>query len=177
MDQISLSEYDVNWPHLFRAESVRIREALPGDFILRLEHIGSTAIQGLASKPVIDILLGVQSIDSARIVAIPRLQALGYAHWIENPNRDHLFFVKGLPPNGPRTHHVHIVPMDSRKWDAIVFRNYLRTHPVNAAEYVVLKQQLASEFEADREAYTAGKTEFVNKIVERARDEFRITSK
>lgn len=108
-DDVILADYNPRWPALFAAEAARIRSALGDDLVTAIEHFGSTAIPGLAAKPVIDILVGVRSLSAARIQAVPALETLGYAFWYDNPATDRLFFVKGLPPNGPRTHHVHIV--------------------------------------------------------------------
>ena len=102
MDEIILVEYNPAWPRLFAQEEALLRRVLPATLITRIEHIGSTAVPGLAAKPIIDLQVGVQSVEQARQVAVPVLEALGYSYWADDPRRDHLFLVKGLPPNGPR---------------------------------------------------------------------------
>ena len=110
--------------------------------------------------------------------AIPALEALGYAYWRDDPAPDRLFFVKGLPPNGPRTHHVHLVELSVSKdprlgaftfADRLRFRDYLRAHPEEAERYAALKRSLSAQFSEDREAYTQGKTEYVYAVMQKAR--------
>lgn len=168
-DRVIIVEYDPQWPTLFIQEAARIHNALKGVSITRIEHFGSTAVPELAAKPVIDILIGVSSLEKAKDIAVPILAALDYAYWAENPDPERLFFVKGLPPNGPRTHHIHMAEPDSVLWDRLLFRDYLRQHPEARERYVQLKHQLAAQYPTDREAYTAGKTAFVQSITERAR--------
>lgn len=171
MDEIIIVDYDPGWPEKYEQEAARLRAALDPSLIIRIEHIGSTSIPNLPAKPIIDLLVGVTSLDRARQEAIPALEALGYAFWFDNPDKDHLFFVKGLPPNSPRSHHVHIVEMNNDHWDSVVFRDYLRAHPAEAARYAALKRDLAVRYRADREAYTEAKGDFVREIMEKARAE------
>ncbi|MEI6162193.1 MAG: GrpB family protein, partial [Roseococcus sp.] len=104
-DEVELVAYDPAWPALYLAEATRLRAALTPGLILAMEHFGSTAIPGMPAKPIIDILIAVPSVEAARARAVLPLQALGYAFWAENPKRDRLFFVKGLPPSAPRRPH------------------------------------------------------------------------
>jgi GrpB-like predicted nucleotidyltransferase (UPF0157 family) len=98
MDEIEIVEYDPCWPTLFAEEAALLRAALDPDLIVGLEHFGSTAIPGLAAKPIIDILIAVRSLVEARRTAIEPLQRLGYVFWAENPKSDRMFFVKGCRP-------------------------------------------------------------------------------
>lgn len=79
-----------------------------------------------------------------------------------------MFLVKGLPPNGPRTHHIHMVEPDHPMWERLLFSDYLRTHPEDAQRYAALKQTLMARFPDDRDAYTQGKTEFVADVMDKA---------
>ncbi|MGF1514737.1 MAG: GrpB family protein [Elainellaceae cyanobacterium] len=169
MDEVVISEYDPNWELLFKQETSCIQAALDEHLITRIEHFGSTAVPGLAAKPIIDVLVGVRSLERARQMAVSPLKQLGYAYWKENPDPQRMFFVKGLPPNGPRTHHVHMVEPSSPLWKRLVFRDYLRQHPDEAARYAHLKRQLAQRFAGDREAYTAGKTTYIESVMQKAR--------
>ncbi len=177
-DEILIEPYDPHWPQLFNDEAMRLREALPRNLVVAVEHFGSTAVPGLASKPIIDLLVAVRSLDDARRVAVPALEGLGYAHWYENPDTSRLFFVRGLPPHGPRTHHVHMVEPgvshDARLGmyeftDRLLFRDALRADPDEARRYAALKRHLAAKFPGDREAYTEGKTQYIIAVMERAR--------
>ena len=177
MDEIALVEYDPHWPEQFAREAARVEATLGNEIVICVEHFGSTSIPGLSAKPVIDMLVGVPSIAEAREMAVPVLEALGYAFWYDNPNPDHLFFVKGLPPNGPRTHHIHMVepgtfPDPKNEaflfWDRLLFRDYLRAHPDEARRYEAVKHDLAARFPEDREGYTDGKTEYVYGVMQKA---------
>jgi len=169
VDEIELTDYDPQWPAEFRAEEHRIRAVLPSQLILALEHFGSTAIPGLAAKPIIDILIAASSLAEARIQAIAPLAAIGYAFWSENPKIDRLFLVKGLPPQAARrTHHIHITENTGELWQRLLFRDYLRLHPEEAQTYEQLKRTLAASHREDREAYTAGKTAYIAEVMEKA---------
>jgi GrpB-like predicted nucleotidyltransferase (UPF0157 family) len=169
MDDVVIVKYDPQWPIAFDRESELIRSILDPDLITRIEHFGSTAIPGLAAKPIVDILVGVSSIEIAKQVTIAPLASLGYAYWSDNPDTHRMFFVKGLPPNSPRTHHLHMVEPDSNLWERLLFRDYLRAHAEEAARYERLKQQLALGCSSDREAYTAGKTDYIRSIMHQIR--------
>jgi GrpB-like predicted nucleotidyltransferase (UPF0157 family) len=166
-DRIEISEYDPAWPAEYEAERERIRAALDPDLLMEIHHIGSTAIPGLAAKPIIDILLVIrESAERARV--IQGLQKLGYVHWAENPEPGRMFFVKGMPPFGTlRTHHVHVFDDEAERKRRIAFRDYLRLHADVAREYAELKRQLAERFSNDRDAYTRGKDEFIARICAR----------
>lgn len=170
MDEVELVGYDERWPSMYADEAARLRAALPADLIVAIEHFGSTAIPGMAAKPIIDILIAVRSLAAARYAAIDPLRTRGYAFWADNPKRDRLFFVKGLPPSAPhRTHHVHITEPTGAMWERLAFRDYLRAHPEEAARYGALKRHLAERHRLDREAYTAAKACYVEEVMAKAR--------
>ncbi len=168
-DDIQISDYDPVWPSMFEAEKKRLEEALPSNQVLDIEHFGSTAIPNLPAKPIIDILIAVQDVASARERFVPLLADLDYVFWADNPKTDRLFFVKGMPPYGERrTHHVHVCERPSEQWTRLLFRDYLRTHPDLAQEYAKLKRDLAQAHQHDREAYTDSKGNFVDSVMARA---------
>jgi len=167
-DQIALVAYDPNWPAQFVAEERLLREALDPALLLDIQHFGSTAIPGLAAKPIIDILIAVPLLSAARSSFVAPLDALGYAFWADNPKTDRLFFVKGMPPYGERrTHHIHVAEPGAEPWQRLPFRDYLRAHSEAAQRYEILKRDLAERYPNDREAYTAAKEDFVNDILAR----------
>ncbi len=167
MDEVIIEEYNPRWPLLFNEESAKIFQVLGQDPIIRMEHVGSTSVLGLAAKPIIDIFVQVPSLDEAKQFAVRPLEKLGYAYWFDNPDPERMLFVKGLPPNGPRTHHIHVVESESILQKHLLFRDYLRQHPDEALRYVQLKRHLAEEFLTDRETYTSGKTEYVQSILQK----------
>lgn len=171
MDEVVVVEYDPRWSLMFEKEAARVATVLSRDLIVRIDHIGSTAVPGLIAKPIIDLLVGVYSLVEAKQVAVFPLEELGYAYWFNNPDPQRMFFVKGLPPNSPRTHHIHIVESGSILLERLLFRDYLREHPDEALRYARLKRHLAKQFSTDREAYTSGKGEYVQSVIWKARQE------
>ncbi len=171
MDKVVIVEYDPNWVFLFKQEAAHIRAVLDGDLITRIEHFGSTAVPELAAKPIIDLLVGVRSLAEAKKVAISQLEHLGYAYWFDNPDLQRMFFVKGLPPNSPRTHHIHMVEPDSVLWERLLFRDYLRRHSDEAAKYAQVKCDFAQRFSSDRESYTKSKAEYIESVMQKIRQQ------
>ena len=169
MDEIVIVEYDRRWITLFQQEATLITKVLNANLITCIEHFGSTAVPNLAAKPIIDLLVGVRSLKQAKQTAVIPLESLGYAYWQDNPDSQRIFFVKGLPPNSPRTHHIHMVEPDSLLWERLLFRDYLRQHPDEANRYARLKRQLARRFTRDREAYTEGKSEYIKSVMDKAK--------
>ena len=174
MDDIVLVPYDPQWPRLFEQEAARVRDLL-GELVTRIEHIGSTAVPGLPAKPIIDLLVGVRSLDEAKQRAVPLLEAVGYSYWRDNPNKERMFLVKGLPPNGPRTHHLHMVEPASDSWERLLFRDYLRAHADEAQRYATLKHDLVAQFPEDREGYTDGKSKYIAGVMAKARAAMEIS--
>lgn len=164
MDEIALVPYDPAWPAAFAVEAARLRAVLPPAQVTQIEHVGSTAISGMMAKPVIDIFIAVPDLAAAHAAWPGLLEPLGYAFWADNPRTDRLFFVRGLPPNGPRTHHVHACEPGPEFERHLAFRDHMRTHTEDAAAYLDLKRDLAARHHGDREAYTRGKDDFVAAI-------------
>ena len=168
-DSIFLTSYDPRWPEMAELEKKILRETL-SSITCEIEHVGSTSIPNLGAKPVIDLMIGVASLAEAEKTIEP-LEKIGYSFWSENSNKWHFFFVKGLPSLGGtgRSHHVHVVDRNHNFYlKQILFRNYLRENPKSAHDYFELKIKLSQKFHDDRDAYTNGKTEFVNSILAKA---------
>ena len=155
---IELVEYDPQWPQQFLHERDILCNAL-ADWLVGLpEHIGSTAIPGLAAKPVIDIMAPVQSLEAAA-AAIESAKRIGYLHFPYKPDVMHWFC---KPSPDVRTHHLHLVPMGSRLWtERLAFRDALRASGELSSRYAQLKRTLAVQYRNDREAYTEAKTPFI----------------
>ena len=161
---IVIVDYDPNWPKQFELLRSRIAPAL-GPVAAAIEHVGSTAIPGLAAKPIIDVDVLLHS-AAGLSDAITRLATLGYQHQgdLGVPGREAF----REPPNDP-LHHLYVcVPERLEYIRHITFRNRLRTHPEDAHAYERLKRTLAGEYRNDREAYNQAKTEFVEAILRRA---------
>ena len=169
MDAVEIVPYDSRWPLLFEEEARRLRSVLDPSLIVGLEHFGSTAIPGLSAKPIIDIVVAVRSLAAAQATFVDALRPLDYVYWADNPKKDRLFFVKGMPPFGSkRSHHVHVTEPQGEVWRRLAFRDYLRAHPDEAETYERLKTRLAREHQADREAYTDAKSAYVEGVMRKA---------
>jgi GrpB-like predicted nucleotidyltransferase (UPF0157 family) len=169
MDDVEIVDYDPRWPSLFDEEAERLRAILNPTLIVGLVHFGSTAVPGLSAKPIIDILIVVRSLAGAQATFVEALRALDYVYWADNPKKDRMFFVKGMPPFGSRrSHHVHATELHGEMWQRLAFRDYLRAHPKEAAAYARLKRRLAIEHRTDREAYTDAKSAYVETVMRKA---------
>ena len=155
--------YDDRWPQLFRAERDRLA-GIFGERAAGIEHVGSTAVPGLAAKEIVDILLGLRA-HQLRSEDVDAMARLGYVYRGELGIPGRYFFQKGAPP----THHVHAVEHGSVEWlKHVHFRDHLRAHPEDARSYAKLKHDLAARFPEDRDAYTEGKSPFVAAVLRRA---------
>lgn len=154
--------YDSSWPDKFESEQKVLERLLAPWIAGPIEHVGSTAVPGVAAKPVIDIMVAVASLDASR-PAISAAKAAGYIYWPYKANVMHWFC---KPSDAYRTHHLHLVPYGSSLWQArLGFRDALRADSKLAGEYAQLKYHLANKYREDREAYTASKSEFVHRVI------------
>jgi GrpB-like predicted nucleotidyltransferase (UPF0157 family) len=161
---IIITDYSDKWADLFKQEAKLITDSFTQTEIVKIDHIGSTAIPRLKAKPTIDILLqiteqiGIQKLKDT-------FKSLGYLinDHPENP-APHLTFVKGYTNQGfkGQAYHVHIRYRGD--WDEIRFKDYLIKHKEIAKKYETLKLELAEKYPNDREAYTDSKTEWIEKI-------------
>ena len=188
---IVIAEYNPAWPAMFEEERERIFAACGRETFTRIEHIGSTAVPGLAAKPVIDMMPGLRSLEDAPPI-IAALERIGYEYvpQFEQANEAG----EGMPDRrylrkddefGVRTHQLHMVEHGSDFWrDHQLFRNHLRVFPAAAAEYAQLKRELAANFNANLTAeseintgYTDYKTDFVERIKALARKRIAAASR
>jgi GrpB-like predicted nucleotidyltransferase (UPF0157 family) len=159
-EPVHLVPYDPKWPRRFARWRDRIGAAL-GATALRIEHVGSTSVPGLAAKPVIDIQVSVADIaDEARYVG--QLEPLG----LQLANRDDVHRYFSPVPEQPRELHLHLCQAGSA-WERehLLFRDYLRAHPAAADRYLAGKRAAAITWRDDRWAYTEAKTDVVLDIL------------
>jgi GrpB-like predicted nucleotidyltransferase (UPF0157 family) len=178
-EDVALVPHDPRWPALFREEKDHLLSCLPRKFLGPIEHFGSTAVPGLTAKPIIDMLVEVKDLQAARAQIAPILEGQGYDYFWRPTHGDdgppfYAWFIKRERGTGIRTHHVHMVESHfAEHWDRLLFRDYLIEHPDLAKKYASLKSHLATVFPNDRVGYTRGKTEFVVKVTERAKQYYR----
>jgi GrpB-like predicted nucleotidyltransferase (UPF0157 family) len=142
-DSITLSRYDPAWPGSFETEAKRIGRAL-GSAAVRIDHVGSTAVPGLAAKPVIDIQVSVRVLHPLEPHLSP-LVALGYTH-VPHPD-DATYPFLHRPSQWPHSHHIHLCNAGGHEERRhLAFRDFLREHPEDAAAYADEKRRLALGF-------------------------------
>jgi GrpB-like predicted nucleotidyltransferase (UPF0157 family) len=163
-ERIIVVEYDPLWPRVFEELRASLVAAV-GDLAVTVEHIDSTAVPGLAAKPIIDLDLVVASPEDIP-AAIARLAALGYTHQGDPgiPGREAF-----LSPARGTSHHLYACPSDGGEFRRhVLFRDYLRTHPRAARHYGRLKRSAALRFREDRVAYVGAKSRFIEAVLRRA---------
>jgi GrpB-like predicted nucleotidyltransferase (UPF0157 family) len=166
--KVTIVEYCPEWQKMFEDERRSLQTAL-GEVSAQIEHIGSTAVVGLAAKPIIDILIGLEDFSIADNV-VPQIEALAYEYIqkYEAVMPFRRFFIK--EQEGRRTHQIHMVGIDSEFWARLIlFRDYLRQNFSVAAEYASLKKELAEREWDDVNKYADAKTEFIREIENEAR--------
>lgn len=166
---ILITEYNPRWPKIYAREAAKILGAIHNK-VLAIEHIGSTAVVGLAAKPVCDLMAAIESFALTKELIEP-LRKIGY-HYVpeyEINLPDRRFFHRGPSETTgrPNRHfHLHIVEKDSNFWIThLLFRDYLRSHPDCAQEYAELKKTLAVTSNGDINAYCSGKNDFIKNII------------
>ncbi len=167
---VVIVNYDPRWPLEYEEEKARILKAT-GSTLLAIEHMGSTAVPGLAAKPIIDIMAAVRALEDVGAI-MESLREIGYEYEpaFEALIPERRFFTKGVPHR--RTHHLHVVELGGEFWDRhLLFRDYLRRYPLVARDYEQMKRALAIEFGSNRAGYTEAKTGFIRRIEARARTE------
>ena len=158
---ITVVDYNPAWPELFAAERDLIAPVL-GDHLLECYHIGSTAVPGLAAKPIIDLMVVVRDVALVDALAA-QFEALGYEYLGEFGMAGRRYLRKG---GAERTHQIHVFDLKSEHHIVrhLALRDYLRAHPAACAAYAELKRQLAAQFPYDIEGYCEGKDAMVQEL-------------
>jgi GrpB-like predicted nucleotidyltransferase (UPF0157 family) len=164
---VVIVDYDPAWPARYDQQRDAIL-AVDSGWIVAIEHFGSTAVPGLAAKPVIDIVVAVRDVDEDGTGLADAVRSLGYVP-----------FDAGMPgrmmltrdEDGVRAQHLHIVPVD--RWDLMkerLMRDWLLTHPVDRDRYAALKREIAGTGAVGLD-YTKAKTALIQELVDAARAE------
>jgi len=155
-EPILIREYDPTWPDQFDEIAARARTAL-GSLVVRIEHIGSTAVPGLAAKPIVDLDVVVSPQDV--LEAIQRLSDVGYVHEGNLGIAEREAF---RPPPGEPRHHLYVVSETATELQRhVAFRDALRADPTLRAKYAALKRTLAAQHGNNRDAYSEAKSGFI----------------
>jgi GrpB-like predicted nucleotidyltransferase (UPF0157 family) len=163
-DRIEVVDYDPAWPAEFAVLGRALRQAL-GDVAVRIDHIGSTSVPGLAAKPVVDVQIAVRSFEPLSAFKTP-LESVGLVHRADNTELTKRYFREA--PGSRRTH-VHVRELGSFSQQLpLLFRDYLRADPTAAEEFAMAKRRCAAQFADDRRRYVAAKEPLVWDILRRA---------
>lgn len=163
-DRVIIAPYDPAWPGMFAELGARLRGAL-GEVALRIDHIGSTSIPGLAAKPIIDVQVSVASFEPLDAFRLP-LESIGFVFRDHNPELTKRYF-RERP--GDRRTHIHVRRLGS--WSQqipLLFRDYMRLHEEDLQAYAELKYRLAEQFGEDRVGYVGAKRPFIWGVMDRA---------
>lgn len=160
---VVLHDADPSWPHRFEGWRTRLGDAI-GPAVVRIEHIGSTAVPGLAAKPIVDVLLAVR--DAADEPAyVPGCEASGLELFTRD--NEHRFLVNAVP--APIDTHVHACDAGGTfERDHLLFRDYLRAKERERRAYEAMKRDAAAHWGSDRMAYTYAKNNWIMDLLERA---------
>ncbi|MBX8938876.1 GrpB family protein [Enterococcus gilvus] len=168
---IILKEHRAEYADWYEEEQQNLTKLLAEFEIQRINHIGSTSVEGLIAKPIVDILLELpEGYDLEKVTAL--LQKAGWILMIKDKEKQTLDLNKGYTPAGfaEKVYHLHVRALGD--WDELYFRDYLQKYPEAARQYEELKLLLKEKYEHNRDAYTDAKTEFVEKYSQKAREEF-----
>lgn len=168
---IILKEHRAEYADWYEEEQQNLTKLLAEFEIQRINHIGSTSVEGLIAKPIVDILLELpEGYDLEKVTAL--LQKAGWILMIKDKEKQTLDLNKGYTSAGfaEKVYHLHVRTLGD--WDELYFRDYLQKYPEAARQYEELKLSLKEKYEHNRDAYTDAKTEFVQKYSQKAREEF-----
>ncbi|MDM5189807.1 GrpB family protein [Bacillus sp. DX4.1] len=166
MRKIEVVPYENHWTEKFHQEAKRLKEALPE--LVKVHHIGSTSVPGLAAKPIVDMIMEVKQIERVDQWS-EHFRELGYIPKGENGISGRRFFIHGTEEK--RSYHLHVFATGNPEIVRhLAFRDYMMAHCEEVEAYATLKRELAERFTYDAEQYVEGKDEFVRNIDEKAKE-------
>lgn len=161
---VVLEEYNSNWKEMYKKEEEILKQLLK-DNVIEIRHVGSTSIEGLPAKPVIDIMVTVKNLKCVENFKHLFTEGLGYDFRDDGGVKGEYLVRKGS--EDARTHFIHIIEDKSDRYENFVyFKEYLENHPEKIEEYKNLKEELSLKFSDDRKSYTAGKNDFIQNIIQ-----------
>ncbi|EXG82364.1 GrpB family protein [Cryptosporangium arvum] len=169
-EKAKLHSYNTEWVGLARAESGRLSDLLAPWLVDGVEHVGSTAVPGLAAKPIVDLMASVRDMDGVVGHCSRDLLAAGWSYVPPELDRRpwRRFFVKPDAAGKRRVAHLHVITAGHARWaEQLAFRDALRRNERLAQEYEILKRRLSEVYGSDREAYTRAKSDFIRTVLRR----------
>ena len=165
--EVRLEDGQENYGALFQQEKKKLEEIM-GKHVVGIEHFGSTAISGIKAKPIIDILIGLHSLDDVRLFDKQAMARESYYLIGKQNVENKIVYAKfSNLETARKTHFLHVVEYGGEWWNAhLFFRDRLKENPQLAHDYEAVKIDLAKTYANDVEAYTEGKKEFVDQVIE-----------
>lgn len=168
MGTVRIEEYNNNWQKEFKEEKKNLKGIFK-DIAVTIEHIGSTSIEGISAKPIIDIAVGIDKLNDFEKVRNYFINNKEYSVREENTEGE-ILVRKGTSEN--ITHLIHVMEYKSKRYqNTIIFREYLRKNLEEKNEYEKLKKELAKKYKDNRKMYTASKNDFIQRILQKAKKE------
>ncbi|MBK8708511.1 MAG: GrpB family protein [Flavobacteriales bacterium] len=171
-EPITVVPYDASWPEHYEELEHALKRILPRRLVQRIAHIGSTAVPGLSAKPIIDVQVEVCDMDEVVNDVAPIMVDAGYQFiWRRSIGEKDPYYAWFIRRNatGERTEHIHVVSPDQGECGSHRVPDHLRHYPEEASAYDELKAQLVKKYAKDRDAYTRGKSEFIDRVLQDAR--------
>lgn len=158
---VKLEKPNSNWIKMYDDEKAHLQEVF-GDLAIDIQHIGSTAIKNISAKPIIDIAVGIRSLEDFCKV---KKYFLNDPYSIkENPVEGEELVLKGYPET---SYLIHVMEVNSKRYkDTIIFRDFMNKNGTISLEYEKLKKELAKKYPNERKKYTEAKNEFIKKVLE-----------
>ncbi|GAA0463807.1 GrpB family protein [Alkalibacillus silvisoli] len=166
--EVKLVRYNPEWPELFQKEKMTLEGLIEAE-VLGIEHIGSTAIEGIQAKPIIDILIGLKELDDVQSLGVKRMSEANY-YMLQQQNLKGKYVFAKFPyikeENYTKTHYLHVVQYEGDWWNAhIDFRDRLNETPELAKKYEKLKTDLAEAYPEDVITYSESKEQFIEDVL------------
>jgi len=163
---VIIEEYNLNWKNQFEEEKKNLEEIFK-DIAITIEHIGSTSIEELSAKPIIDIAIGVSKLENFEKVRNKIITNKNYSIREENPEGE-ILVRKGT--DDYTSYLIHVMEYESDRYkNTIIFRDYLRKNKEDKIKYENLKKELGIKYKDNREMYTASKNDFIQGILKKAK--------
>lgn len=161
---VKLEKYNSNWNKMFNEEKENLKNIFK-DIAIEIEHIGSTSVEGLTSKPIIDIAVGVKDLAEFKKIKY----CLKEPYSVKEDSVCDEILIRKRVGGDVTTHLIHVMEVDSKRYqDTIKFRNYIRKHKNVLKEYEDLKKELALKYADNRKMYTSSKNDFIQNIIKKA---------
>lgn len=165
---VTLCPFSKEWSLLFEQEKLNLYKTI-GDYVLDIQHVGSTSIKDMPAKPIIDIVVGLKNFNDGFKI-IDKIEALNYHFKGSLGNSNRFFFWKGSKDNN--THNLHITEYGDENWNnQVLFRDFINSHEDYKDKYLKLKMELANIYKEDRNTYTQRKSEFIIDVINLAKHE------